>query len=152
MNNQSTIKYQIRPAEESDFEAIITLQKEFAIFQKTPDKMKMTADQMKRDKYLFQCFVAQTNDTNIIGFVTFFPAYYSWSGKAIYIDDLYVTEPYRKFGIGKQLLDTVIFLAKESDCKKVRWQVSDWNTNAIDFYKKLGADMNDTERNCDLIL
>jgi len=37
------------------------------------------------------------------------------------------------------LLDEVIALAKKEDCKKLRWQVSGWNTNAISFYKKIGS-------------
>ena len=70
----------------------------------------------------------------------------------MYVDDLFVKNSFRNKGIGKQLLNAVINMAKENGCKKVRWQVSDWNTNAIDFYKSLGAEINNTERNCDLVL
>lgn len=52
----------------------------------------------------------------------------------------------------KKLLDAVIELAKKEHCKKVRWQVSRWNENAIDFYKKIGAWIDETEINCDLII
>ena len=91
---------------------------------------------MHADKNLFQCFVATANDDKINGFATFFFAYYSWSGKALNLDDFYVTRQFRKQGIGKMLLDEVIALAKKEDCKKLRWQISGWNTNAISFYKK----------------
>ena len=50
------------------------------------------------------------------------------------------------------LLEKIIDLAKNSQCKKVRWQVSKWNTNGIDFYKKMGATVDDMEANCDLIV
>ena len=33
----------------------------------------------------------------------------------------------------------VIDIARQTDCKKARWQVSNWNKNAIDFYKSIGA-------------
>jgi hypothetical protein len=46
----------------------------------------------------------------------------------------------------------VINLAKQEQCKKVRWQVSGWNSNAIAFYKKMGANIDSTEINCDLVL
>jgi len=49
-------------------------------------------------------------------------------------------------------MDEVFELAKQEGCKKVRWQVSKWNKNAIEFYKKKGAVIDDVEINCDLIL
>ncbi|MDN3655215.1 GNAT family N-acetyltransferase [Ferruginibacter paludis] len=142
----------IRKAAEPDFEAILLLIKEFAIFQKTPDKVSITLDEMIENGSLFQCFVAETADKNIVGFASFFFAYYSWSGKAIYLDDLYVINSFRKHGIGKMLLHQIIELAKNSACKKVRWQVSKWNSNAIEFYQKMSAAVDETEINCDLAL
>ena len=50
------------------------------------------------------------------------------------------------------LLDEVTALAKNSGCKKLRWQVSKWNINAIAFYKSLGAVIDDVEINCDLVI
>ncbi|SFD26464.1 diamine N-acetyltransferase [Chitinophaga sp. CF118] len=141
----------IRRATEHDFPAILSLIKEFSEFQKTPDKVKITLEQMVAEKDYFRAFVVESN-ADIIGFATFFFTYYSWSGKALYLDDLYITSAFREQGIGKQLLDTIIQLAKNEQCKKVRWQVSGWNANAISFYKKMGAIIDDTEINCDLPL
>ncbi len=146
------MNYTIRKAAPADFEDIFFLIKEFAAFQQTANKVSITVEQMHVDKNLFQCFVATTGDDKIIGFATFFFAYYSWSGKALNLDDLYVTQQFRKQGIGKMLLDEVIALAKKEDCKKLRWQVSGWNTNAISFYKKIGASIDGTDINCDLYL
>ena len=142
----------IRKADPSDFTAIFSLIKEFSIFQKTPEKVTITLEQMMADANMFQGFVAETETGNIIGFATFYFAYYSWSGRGLYLDDLYVTETYRNKGIGKMLFEKVIGLARNSQCKKVRWQVSKWNTNGIDFYKKMGATVDDMEANCDLIV
>lgn len=142
----------IRKAGEGDFAAILLLIKEFAVFQKTPDKVEITLEEMKANGNLFQCFVAQTGDKKIVGFASFFFAYYSWSGKALYLDDLYVTASFRNQGIGEMFLEEIIALAKNNGCKKVRWQVSRWNDNAINFYKKMTATIDDTEINCDLVL
>jgi RimJ/RimL family protein N-acetyltransferase len=46
----------------------------------------------------------------------------------------------------------VIEFAKDSKCHKLRWQVSNWNKPAIDFYKSIGAVFDNIERNCDLML
>ncbi len=140
----------IRTAFEQDFPAILSLIREFSTFQRTPEKVTITLEQMIEEKELFQCFVAETEAKEIVGFASFFFAYYSWSGKALYLDDLYVTAAFRQQGIGKKLLDAVIHRAKQEHCKKVRWQVSNWNTHAIAFYQKMGATIDTTELNCDL--
>ena len=142
----------IRRASEQDFPAILGLIKEFSVFQGTPEKVTITLEQMKEERDLFQAFVAEAEDGAVVGFATFFFAYYSWTGKALYLDDLYVQEAYRKQGTGKKLLNAVIDLATAHGCKKLRWQVSRWNTHAIGFYKSIGASIDEVEINCDLPL
>ncbi len=137
----------IRKGTIQDYEQIFALMKAFAHFQKTPEKLHVTLEQMMEDKNLFQCLVAENNGI-IIAFASFFFAYYSWTGKAIYLDDLYVKDEYRKENIGTKLLNAVIQFAKENNCKTVRWLVSRWNENAIDFYKKIGAEIEETEVVC----
>ena len=142
----------IRPANEMDFSEIFSLITEFSVFQGTPEKVSITVDQMQENKELFNCLVAETKDKHIIGFASFFFAYYSWSGKALYLDDLYVKETFRNQAIGKMLFDAVLVYAKNNHCNKMRWLVSKWNTNAIGFYKSIGANIDETELTCDLTL
>src|SRR5216684_2930141 len=120
----------IRQAAKEDLPAVYGLFQEFAVFQKTPEKLYITLEELTRDEEYFKCLVAVA-DGEIVGFATYFFSFYSWTGKAVYLDDLYVKNSHRKYGIGKQLLEGVINLAKESQCKTVRWLVSRWNTNAI---------------------
>ncbi len=141
----------IRKIAAEDYPAVHQLILEFAIFIRTPEKVTITVEQMIAERESFNCLVAEA-DGRIIGFATFFPAYYSWTGKAIYLDDLYVPEAYRGRQVGARLLEAVIGIGRESGCKKVRWQVSRWNERAIDFYRKRGAVVDDTEMNCDLFL
>lgn len=142
----------IRKVTREDFPAIFGLIQEFSVFQKTPEKVIITLEKMPENQDLFQGFVVEHEDTSIIGFASFFMAYYSWSGKALYLDDLYVKKEYRRHQIGTQLLDKLIDYANLEGCTKVRWQVSNWNKEAIEFYKKMGAKVDDTEINCDLYL
>lgn len=146
------MNFNIRPATEHDFEAVYQLLIEFAAFHGSSDKVYTTVEQLKQDKDLFQCLVAETDDKHIVGFASHFFCYYSWSGKALYIDDLYVTQSLRKQGIGKALLDAVVQKAKNNNCFKVRWQTSKWNSNAIAFYKNYGAEIDEVEINCDYVL
>lgn len=137
----------IRKGVVQDFEQILKLIKAFSVFQRTPEKVTVTLEQMIEDKDIFQCLVAEVDNT-IVAFASFSSSYYSWSGKAIDLDDLYVKDEYRKLNIGTKLLNAVIQFAKEHQCKSVRWLVSRWNENAIDFYKKIGAVIDDTEMTC----
>ncbi|HEX6333114.1 MAG TPA: GNAT family N-acetyltransferase [Flavisolibacter sp.] len=141
--------HKVRKATESDFPSILSLIREFAAFQGTPGKVTITPEQMLRDRDIFQCMVAESDEGHIVGIATYFFAYYSWSGRAVYLDDLYVQPGSRKQGIGKKLLEAVIGLAKQEHCRKVRWQVSRWNSAAINFYKSMGAVIDDVEMNCD---
>lgn len=139
----------IRKAAETDYPTIIAALKEFAVFQKTPvEKVTNTAELMKEEQQYFTCFIAEDRKGTFMGMATCSFAYYSWTGKALYLDDLYVKEAYRKQGIGKRLFDAIFTYAKQENCKKIHWMVSNWNNNAIEFYKSAGASFYKDEYVC----
>jgi diamine N-acetyltransferase len=146
------MNYTIRKGTAADLPVILDLIKEFSVFQQTPERVHITLEEMETNNHLFSFFVAETDTQQIAGYACWFFAYYSWSGKALYLDDLYVTSAARGNNIGTRLLQTVIDHAKANGCKKVRWQVSNWNKNAIGFYKKMGAEIDEVEINCTLEL
>jgi len=142
----------IDPICENDFEALVSLFKEFAVFEKLPDKMINSVERMKKEKDFIHGFTVKNDEGEIFGYVTFFYAYYTWTGKSLYMDDLYVCPKYRGQGLGTLLIKRVIAQAAENNCHKLRWQVSDWNTSAIKFYETLGATIDHIEMNCDLLI
>lgn len=143
------MNYHIREAQEHDFEAILGLIKELAAFENAPEKVLNTVEQMKAEQHLFECFVAEKEDGEIIGMALYYFAYYTWVGKSLYLDDLYVKKIYRGHGIGSALLKQLFEVAKNAQCKRVRWQVLNWNTPAIELYKKCGAIIDNEWSNCD---
>ena len=143
---------QIRPAEEGDFADIVELFKELALFEKRPEKMTNSVEQMLKEKEYFHCYLAETPKGEVIGYVTYFFSYHAWTGKSLYMDNLYVKADFRNHGIGKRLLDAVIGYARHEKCNNIRWQVSNWNKKAQEFYKQIGAEIDDVELNCDLPL
>ncbi len=138
----------IREGREPDFPAIMGLIKELAEFEKAPHSVKNSVEQMKKEKDSFGFFVAQENG-KIIGTAIYFFAYYTWVGKSLYLDDLYVKPQFRGKKVGSMLLKKVFELAHKEGCKRLRWQVLDWNSNAIAFYKKRGASITNEWMNCD---
>ena len=142
----------IEAIEERDFPELVALFKEFALFEKLPEKMLNSVDRMEHEKNFINGFTVKSEDGRIVGYVTFFFAYYTWTGKALYMDDLYIRPECRGCGLGTLLIKKVIAFAKENCCRKLRWQVSNWNDPAICFYENLGAEINRVEINCDLDL
>jgi GNAT superfamily N-acetyltransferase len=132
----------IRRAEKSDINDIISLVKELALFEKAPQEVTVTYEDYLingfQDNPLFECNLAFYNE-ELVAFSLWYFRFSTWKGKRLYLEDLYVKEVYRGLGIGKILLNTVIEEAKLSNCTGLMWQVLDWNTSAIEFYKKYNA-------------
>lgn len=138
----------IRKANENDFPVILTLIKELAEYERDLEKVTNSIALMTEEKEYFSCFVAETENHEMVGMAIYFFAYYTWVGKSLYLEDIYVKEQYRRFRVGTSLLRKVFDVAREENCKRVRWQVLDWNTTAIEFYKKCGAEINNNWLNC----
>lgn len=141
----------ITPAVISDYEAIHQMILDFAIFQKTPEKVSITLDQMIEHKEDFKSLIIRDGD-KAIGFATYYFGFSSWSGRLLFLDDLYLETDYRNQGLGHQIMDQLEEIARSEDCKSMRWLVSKWNEPAIGFYKKRGASIYDTEFTCQIDL
>jgi GNAT superfamily N-acetyltransferase len=115
---------------------------ELAIFEKEPDAVVVTVDDLVRDGFseqpLFQCFVAEV-ENEIIGMALFYYRYSTWKGKTIHLEDLIVKESKRGTGAGFALYKEIIQQGKAENVRRIEWNVLDWNTPAIDFYEKSGA-------------
>ena len=138
----------IRLATEKDFNDILSLIKELALYEKTPEKVTNTVELMKLEKEYFNCIVAETQTKQIVGMAIWFFAYYTWVGKSLYLEDIYVKETFRNQKIGSALLKRIFEIAREENCKRVRWQVLNWNNPAIQFYNKCRAQIDDEWLNC----
>ncbi len=138
----------IREGTEEDFPAILALIKELAEYERSPDAVTNTVELMRQEKDHFRCFVAESGENGIVGMALYFFAYFTWVGKSIYLEDIIVTRHSRNHGIGAVLMKRVMKEARDKNCKRVRWQVLDWNEPAINFYRKCGAEINGDWLNC----
>jgi GNAT superfamily N-acetyltransferase len=132
----------IRKGTPTDMPAVLSLIKELAVFEKEPDAVVVTEEDLVRDGFspnpLFHCFVAEVND-RIIGIALYYYRYSTWKGKTIHLEDLIVKEKKRGIGAGMALYKEVIKQGKKDGVRRIEWAVLDWNQNAIDFYVKTGA-------------
>ncbi len=137
----------IRKGTPSDMPSVLELIKELAVFEKEPEAVIVTVNDLVNDGFseqpLFQCFVAEV-DSEIIGIALYYYRYSTWKGKTIHLEDLIVKESKRGTGAGFALYSQIIRQGKKDKVRRIEWAVLDWNTPAIEFYKKTGANvMND---------
>jgi GNAT superfamily N-acetyltransferase len=135
----------IRAAQPGDVAELKRLIHEFADFEHLP--VTVTEESLLRDGFgerpRFRVLMAEW-DAQAAGYAFFFDYYSTFEGRAgIFLEDIYVREKYRGKRIGYDLLARVAAIAREENCFGVRWQVLDWNTPAIEFYRQLGANFLD---------
>ena len=132
----------IRKAKSSDSKDIIRLLVELAVYEKEPDAVKITEEELIRDGFgpnpRFECLLAELY-SEIIGLAFYTPRYSTWVGDTLHLEDLIVTENMRGKGVGTLLYREFLLEAKHRGVNRVEWSVLDWNKTAIDFYKKTGA-------------
>lgn len=143
----------IRKGAEADIVSALSLVKELATYEKAPLEVEVTPEEMMAwgfgaDKQ-FDFYVAEEN-TVIIGLALYYFKYSTWKGKCLFLEDIIVTENHRGRGIGKLLFDKIVEVSKESKVRRMEWQVLDWNTPAIEFYKKYNAGLDGEWINCKL--
>ena len=139
----------IRKATKNDMPSVLELIQELATFEKEPDAVVVTVDDLVRDGFsanpLFQCFVAEV-ENEIIGMALYYYRYSTWKGKTIHLEDLIVKENKRGTGAGFALYKEIIKQGKAENVRRIEWNVLDWNTPAINFYEKSGAKVLDDWR------
>jgi len=141
----------VRRGIETDLPSVLNLIKELALYEKAPHEVTNTLEKMREDGFgknpVFGFFVAEISGI-IIGISLYYTRYSTWKGRCLYLDDIVVTEQYRRKGIGKQLFDATLQNAKENRFAHINWQVRDWNHPAIEVYKKEKSELDGEWINC----
>ena len=134
----------IRKGTKEDMKAVLDLIIELAVFEKEPDAVVITEEDLIKDGFesnpLFHTFVAEKNG-EIVGVALYYYRYSTWKGKTIHLEDLVVKENQRGTGAGFALYSEIIKQGKKDKVRRIEWNVLDWNENAIKFYEKSGANI-----------
>ena len=133
----------IRPATVNDATLIATMIRELAEYERLGHECNAKEEAIARDGFgphpKFRSLIAEW-DGQPVGYALFFEFYSTFQCRAgLFLDDIFVRPAFRKHGIGKALLAQVAAIARNEEYFCVRWEVLDWNTPAIDFYKNLDA-------------
>lgn len=96
------------------------------------------------------CLIAEENNTPV-GYIAAAPKELSYRlSKYIEIENMGVSPSYRSKGIGSQLIEKVLELAKKKGFQKVYVNTYSDNIKAIDFYEKSGFNKTDVSLEKDI--
>ena len=145
----------VRKGIKKDIPQVLDLIKELAEYEKALDQVSNTVERLKNDGFgkspVYDLFEAEA-ENKIIGMAITFFRYSTWKGKNLYIEDLVVSENFRRKGVGFKIFEEVKKFAQASSCVGISLQVLDWNKTGINFYKKLNMNLDNEWINCYLDL
>ncbi|MBD0788299.1 GNAT family N-acetyltransferase [Vibrio sp. Y2-5] len=79
-------------------------------------------------------------DSRVVGYMSLIKQFSTWDMKHyLYLDCLYLRPEARGKGLGKAMLMKASEFAEELSLLEIQWQTPTSNTNAIGFYRRLGA-------------
>lgn len=136
----------IRPATVHDVALLRIFIRELAEFERELHLCAIEEEDLVRDGFganpKFRALIAEWGGEPA-GYALFFGYYSTWAGPGLYLEDVFVRPQFRGKGIGMALLAAVARIALQENCCAMRWEVLDWNENAIELYKSLGAEFRD---------
>jgi GNAT superfamily N-acetyltransferase len=134
---------ELRFATPDDLGLLLQLVRELAAYEGAPDAVVATEDDLLRHGFggerRFEALLAFVGDQPA-GLALFFPNFSTWRGRpGLYLEDLYVCEWARGFGVGRRLMARLAAIAIERGCARLDFTVLDWNP-ARGFYHRLGIE------------
>jgi GNAT superfamily N-acetyltransferase len=133
----------IRLARPEDVPVVLSLVRELADYERSLESVQATQADLQLALFggspAAYCHVAEIDGT-VVGFALWFLNFSTWVGRhGIYLEDLYVQPASRGSGVGRDLLTTLVDIARQRGYGRVEWSVLDWNVDAQGFYRSIGA-------------
>ena len=139
----------------ADLPAVFALVRELAAYERAAGEVATDVETYRRDfaDGQFELLIAEdAASCEPLGMMLFYPAYSTWKGRMIYLEDFVVAPDARRRGVGRALWRALADLARERGCALVKWQVLDWNEPARKFYLSAGAELEAGWENGKLLL
>ena len=142
----------IAPATPDDVPTLMALIRGLAEYEKLTHQLSMTpaalGEHLFGPRQYAEAVIARV-DGEPVGYALWFHTYSTFLAKpGLYLEDLFVVPEHRSCGVGRALMRYVAGVARERRCGRFEWSVLDWNEPAINFYRKVGADILSDWRVC----
>jgi GNAT superfamily N-acetyltransferase len=135
--------FTITPITPAEVPELLKLIRELARFERLEHEVKATAASLRRALFEPQPVAGALlarYDGKAVGYAIYFSTFSSFVGRpGLWLEDLYVRPRFRKRGIGRRLIEAVAALAARRNCGRFEWTALNWNRNALEFYRRLGA-------------
>lgn len=133
----------VRPLTEPDVPAFIELVQALADFEMLPGPDAAARERLARDAVAdpprFQVLLAERGG-RAVGCALYFETYSTFLARpTLYLEDLFVLQEERRTGAASALMRELARDAVRRGCGRIEWQVLTWNTSAMDFYRRFGA-------------
>lgn len=149
------INPEIKKTVSNDIPAILELMREFAEYENLLEYLEATEKTLREVIFGKDAFVQSLmafDGEKPIAYAFFYPTFSSFRGQtSVYLEDIFITKDYRKYGIGEKMLREIARLGKQFGAVRMDFQVLKWNEPAINFYHKHGALMDADERHFKLV-
>ncbi|WP_178130767.1 GNAT family N-acetyltransferase [Reyranella sp. CPCC 100927] len=140
--SDATTRVSVRRATVDDAEALAELTRGLNAHQGDPVG-NFSAAVARRDGFgATPCWTAliAERDGEPVGYAMFHAAYDApHAARGLYLQDLFVREDARRLGVGRALMAAVAREARQAGCIFFWWTAKQWNTEALAFYRALGA-------------
>jgi GNAT superfamily N-acetyltransferase len=141
------MKSAIHKVATSDIPVLLELIRELAGFEHLEDQVEATAESLENALFGPQpaagALLARCGGKPV-GYAIYFFTFSSFVGRpGLWLDDVYVRPAFRKRGLGLGLIKAVARIGVERNCGRFEWTALNWNKNALDFYRRLGAQVMD---------
>lgn len=140
----------IKDISENDIVTVVSLMREFAEYEDLSEYCTVTKERLTGAMFGDTAFVEGLiafYDVRAVAYALYYPSFSSFRGEqGLFLEDIYVSEECRRHNIGEKMLRKIASIAKERGCERIDFHVLDWNTPAVNFYLKHGAEKNDDER------
>jgi GNAT superfamily N-acetyltransferase len=139
-----TAACEIRPAQRQDIGLLLTMIRELADYERAADRALGTEELLAAALFdpppAAEAVIADVAGEPV-GFALFHGTFSTWLCQpGLWLEDLYVRPEHRGGGVGWALLTHVARLGVQRGCGRVEWSALDWNTPALRFYDRLGAE------------
>ena len=133
----------IEPIKPTELPVLVELIRELARFERLEHEVQATEESL-RDSLFGAKAVAGALlgriDGELAGYAIYFFTFSSFVGRrGLWLDDVYVRPQFRQRGLGRGLIETVARIGVEHNCGRFEWSALNWNLNALEVYKKMGA-------------